>query len=1325
MDTQDERLAAELFKAALQLSPPERANFLERKCAGNQPLRATVEALLAEDRDASQFLEIPAIQLMANAAGSDTGMSQAPEAMGLAQDSFPGYTILNEIQRGGQGVVYQALQKSTRRKVAIKIMREGRFAREADRARFQREVLLLGQLKHPHIVTIHDSGVAAGCHFYVMDYIDGEPLDVHMRTSDRSIDHTLRLFAEICQAVHAAHLLGIIHRDLKPGNIRIDQEGQPHILDFGLAKTVSSDAEAAAMTLTGDFLGTRAWASPEQAALVPSEIDIRTDVYSLGMILYHMLTGKFPYDVTGNLRDVLDRIMVAEPVRPSTIRKQIDDDVETIVLKCLSKEPERRYQTAGELARDIHRYLAGEPIEAKRDSMVYVLRKQLRRYRLAIAVTAMITASVVAGVLFSTYFALRASARRLETERQTRQTERQTRLASAHRLAHEARYAAGEFPQRSLLLAVEAIETSHRAGEPHISEAEQVLRDTLTSVGGNPLGGLDGPVTALAICPDSRSVFIGTSKGAVGIWDVNFETGLNGPKLLPTAPGEISCLAVSPNGRWLVTASAAMTVQLWDLAADDVGSSPVLLTEKFGVAGSLVVSADSRWLIATGAHVTRTSRAQGSLGFGRQGVARLWDLSASDPAASAVDLSRDQRGVTMVAISPDSRWVATADDGNNVELWDLASNDFVASRIELGRHDQRLTALAISRDSRWLLSASGDGSVLVWDLQGPHSPPQDLSVGDAQVTRSAFGRNWLVIATAATGAIFWDVASGHPSRGASINPGQITHMAISPDGSLLATSGPDNSVQLWRPPTGACDAILSGHTDSITTLDFSADGRWLVSGSLDKTARLWDLSSHDTDATATILRGHEGSLESVNISPDGRYIVTRDDTGARLWYLNEYDHVASPRTLRPNNGTLNRVALSSDGRWLGTGGADGSVEIWDLMAANVTRSATSGIPSSVDFLAIGPSGRWVVARGDKESLHFWEFQAMESQAARLIHRAHVPSAGSVITSANHRWVVSGRPDQQFDLYDLAAADPLGSARVLGSATQTTPLGISADCRWLVVGTAARSDESPPPASDLMFGGAFADKSLFAPSTSPLALWKLMQSNVDSRVVLPERVALPAPEKVPLPVADMAISPDGRWLASVQVGAAHLWVLDAGAAQSKPVELRGHHGPVTCVAMSPDSRWLVTGSADNTSRLWKLSSLRPASSSIVLRGHGQAVKFLSISADSRWLATTDSEGTVRLWDLTLSDPSTGSVALRVRGARIWAAAIGGDHWVITASDVSVHLWHLSIEHLTKLARHVAGRELKAQERSQYLLDGAALPTNQQVSIPRRHLARGGP
>lgn len=338
---------------------------------------------------------IEAARVEARAEEEDRTAARGSESAGRPSalphaDSIPGYEIIREIHRGGQGVVYEAVQKATSRRVAVKILREGLFADERDLARFEREAQVLGQLQHPSIVTIHDSGCVGGLRYLVMDYVRGEPLDASMEGRERSVRETMDLFGKVCAAVNAAHLKGIIHRDLKPGNILVDESGNPRVLDFGLAKLAGWDVAppgggGPVMTITGQFVGSLPWASPEQVEGRPERIDLRTDVYSLGVILYQMLTGRFPYDVEGPMPEVMERIRASAPARPSTVRRRLDADAETIALKCLAKEPDRRYQSAGELSRDVERFLKGEAIEARPASMVYRTRKFVQRHQLMVA----------------------------------------------------------------------------------------------------------------------------------------------------------------------------------------------------------------------------------------------------------------------------------------------------------------------------------------------------------------------------------------------------------------------------------------------------------------------------------------------------------------------------------------------------------------------------------------------------------------------------------------------------------------------------------------------------------------------------------------------------------------------------------------------------------------------------------------------------------------------------------------------------------------------------------------------------------------------------
>jgi len=298
-----------------------------------------------------------------------------------------GYKVTGLLGSGGMSTVWRAVQQSTRREVALKVLSWGLSGVPRARRRFEREVELASRLAHPHIARVYESGLYHGAYYYAMEVVEGRPLDEYVEHHRLDRRHTLELVRTVCRAVQHAHQRGVIHRDLKPSNILVTEDGQPHVLDFGLAKAVLEGGAALTVSVAGDVLGTPAYMSPEQAAGKNDQVDTRSDVYSLGVMLFRLLTGAFPHDLAGDRQQVLRRIAEEEPRRPRAAAEDIDKDLEALLLKALAKKPDDRYASAGDLRADIGRYLAGDPLSAKPPTLGYFLYKRLRKHRAAVAIS--------------------------------------------------------------------------------------------------------------------------------------------------------------------------------------------------------------------------------------------------------------------------------------------------------------------------------------------------------------------------------------------------------------------------------------------------------------------------------------------------------------------------------------------------------------------------------------------------------------------------------------------------------------------------------------------------------------------------------------------------------------------------------------------------------------------------------------------------------------------------------------------------------------------------------------------------------------------------
>ncbi|MEW6356472.1 MAG: serine/threonine-protein kinase [Planctomycetota bacterium] len=662
-----------------------------------------------ETRDEQERQEPDDAQSTRKLSPDEMAEMTAPDRQGpsLTADIAEKYEVIEEIARGGMGVVYKAKQKTPSRLIALKVMLQGALATEDEKRRFLHEANAAARLKHPGIVPIYEVGESEGSYYFTMEYVEGQTLAKYLETHELTLKAKLDLFQRICEIVTHAHIQGVIHRDLKPSNIMIDKDGSPRILDFGLAKMteMGPDEHRSFVTMSGVVVGTLAYMSPEQTLGKPEEIDTRSDVYSLGVILYQMLTGAMPYpvdipDPIETIRNIRER----EPKRPSTVMRILRDDLETIILKAIAKEKERRYQSAADLARDVDHYLRSEPIDARPPSAWYKFRKAVQRNKVASAATVVIILAFLVA-----FFWVNAARKRAEREGYyAKILAAQAKIEEHHYI--QARELLESCPMRlrswewgrlrylcssdfvkakPFFLALSAVAATPDGRGVATGRGDNAMKawDGQTGRELLTLKGHSGSVLAVGISPDARCITTASEDKTAKVWNVK-----TGQELLALKghSDSVRAVAVSPDGKRIVTGSKDNTAKVWD---GETGQKLLTLKGHYGRVSAVAISPDGR-RTATGSY-DRT--------------AKVWDTATGQKVFT---LKGHGRSVYCLAFSPDGRRIVTGSEDEAAKVWDVAMGKEV---LTLKGHTKGVRCLAFSPDGKRIVTGSLDHAAKVWE----------------------------------------------------------------------------------------------------------------------------------------------------------------------------------------------------------------------------------------------------------------------------------------------------------------------------------------------------------------------------------------------------------------------------------------------------------------------------------------------------------------------------------------------------------------------------------------------------------------------------------
>lgn len=932
--------------------------------------------------------------------GAGLPETDSPSMSSMVGMKIGSCTLKRIIGSGGMGTVYEAQQEQPRRRVAVKMMKRGISSRSALR-RFEFESQTLGRLQHPGIAQVYEAGThddgAGGVPYFIMEYIpNARTLIEYAQEKKLGTRERLVLFSKVCDAIQHGHLKGIVHRDIKPGNVLVDSNGQPKIIDFGVARSTDSDlAVTTLQTDVGQLVGTLQYMSPEQCAADPSDIDTRSDIYALGMVLYELLTGQLPYDVReAAIHEAIRMVQEEEPTRLSSINRHLRGDVETIALKALEKERERRYQSASELEMDIARYLVGDPIAARRPTVWYHLKRFSCRHKAAVIVGSSFLLLLVASTVISLVLMKDAmdwqvealkmrdqaiqgqqeavlqaeTARRAQKKAEESETESRWNAYIGHLFAASAAAEREDF--RGVYVRLQSAKEAMGIESPDDMPFEWQYLAALLDSTAFLLDSGTRRILSLQFVPGSSSLVASTLDRAGGFGLVGWNASDDWQKVQVDESIGLQERTLIPDVDWnrektrILDALTGRTLS----TVDELAISPTRIT--FDSAGTRMAAVDGKNL-------------------------RVWDVQTGVELPS--HLSGASAGAN-IALSSNGSMIAfeqqqLGQSGCWVEVRDVSTGDYIRgfgdADVPLTRRVSGMLRMAFSPDDRLLATIDHEGQVRILDMEqdgsGLDSETPVVSqwnmdmdaIGRPQFIRFSPDGEMLFIATLSNVIRGWDVASGEMIHDLKGQFERIRNMTIQADSSLMACSGYGSEVHVFDlMPERDLEELLSNSSNFYSAHSISADGRQLVCNSSGGDIAVWDLQSGEQ--VVDIPFDLSDPIEAICHDPSGRRFAVLTMQGEVLFYdlMTGLQIGALPPvegTASPGGILFSGLVYSPDGSSLAVKRESGTVEVWNLetmaLQFSIPCNVTEGFQFSPDGSMIAISCHsfelWDVATGTR------------------------------------------------------------------------------------------------------------------------------------------------------------------------------------------------------------------------------------------------------------------------------------------------------------------------------------------------------------------------